>query len=180
MHKIIVLDRDGVINEDSDAFIKSAEEWIPVEGSMEAIRALKQAGWTVAIATNQSGIKRGYYDRATLSSMHQKMNDLLEDCKPDWISYSPYLSGDNSPSRKPQTGMMQAIEKALNVDLKGAPFVGDTLADIQAARSMSMQPYLVRSGKGERTLATQDPMLQGVEVFDNLQALVEYLLAHGA
>ncbi|WP_319380203.1 D-glycero-beta-D-manno-heptose 1,7-bisphosphate 7-phosphatase [Thiomicrorhabdus sp.] len=177
MKNIIVLDRDGVINEDSDAYIKSPEEWHPVEGSMDAIRELKRAGWIVAIATNQSGIKRGYYDRATLSAMHQKMNRLLGDCKPDWISFSPYSSDDGSPSRKPGTGMMRSIEKALNVDLSGALFVGDTLADIQAARSMSMQPYLVRSGKGERTLASQDPLLEGVAVFDNLKALADHLLS---
>lgn len=174
--KIIVLDRDGVINEDSDAFIKSADEWHPVEGSMEAIQLLKAAGWKVAVATNQSGIKRGYYDRATLSAMHQKMQDLLAPHSVDWISFSPYLGDDNSPTRKPAPGMLQSIEKALGIPLKGAPMVGDTLADIRAAQAMQMRPYLVKSGKGERTLATQEPLLETIPVHVNLLSVVKQLL----
>lgn len=177
MTKIIVLDRDGVINEDSDAFIKSADEWLPVPGSIEAIRRLKKAGWKVAIATNQSGIKRGYYSRATLSAMHQKFMQLLDGEQIDWISYSPYLSEDNSPSRKPATGMLSAIEKRFDCCLKGAPMVGDTLADIKVAKAKAMQPYLVKTGKGLRTLATDDKVVEGVPVFADLQAVVEELLA---
>lgn len=177
MTKVIVLDRDGVINEDSDAFIKSADEWIPVEGSIEAIRLLKQAGWKVAVATNQSGIKRGYYDRAALSAMHQKMHSLLKPYAVDWISFAPYLGEDSSPARKPGAGMLQSIEKALGCSLKGAPMVGDTLGDINAALAMGMQPYLVKSGKGERTLADGDPLLESVPVHVNLLALVRQLIA---
>lgn len=174
--KIIVLDRDGVINEDSDAFIKSPEEWLPVPGSIEAIKKLKQAGWLVAVATNQSGIKRGYYSRQTLSSMHQKFINLLDGETVDWISYAPYLGDDNSPARKPGTGMLQAIAKRFDCDLQGQPFIGDTLADIKVAKAMNMTPYLVKTGKGERTLATGDESLQGVPVFENLQAVVEEIL----
>lgn len=176
MQKVIVLDRDGVINEDSDAFIKSADEWHPVEGSIEAIKLLKQVGWKVAVATNQSGIKRGYYNRATLSAMHQKMQALLAPHTVDWISFSPYLGDDNSPARKPAAGMLQSIENALGIPLKGAPMVGDTLADIRAAQAMQMQPYLVKSGKGERTLATQDPLLESIPVHVNLLSVVKQLL----
>lgn len=184
MKKIIVLDRDGVINHDSDAFIKSADEWHAIDGSLQAIARLKAAGWKVAVATNQSGIKRGYYDRATLSAMHQKMHQGLQalsgevECAMgvDWISYSPYLSEDNSPSRKPDVGMIRCIEKALNIDVAGAYFVGDTLADIQAANTAKMQPVLVKTGKGERTLATQDPLLENVPVYADLAAFVEILL----
>ncbi|BBP44980.1 D,D-heptose 1,7-bisphosphate phosphatase [Thiosulfatimonas sediminis] len=174
--KIIVLDRDGVINQDSDAFIKSAEEWRPLDGSIEAIQQLKADGWRVAIATNQSGIKRGYYDRATLSAMHQKMHTLLAPYRIDWISYSPYLGEDNSPARKPAVGMFQAIEQALNISLQGAPMVGDTLADMQAAMAMQMQPYLVKTGKGERTLASQHPLLANIPLYDDLASVVQHLL----
>ena len=176
MQKIIVLDRDGVINHDSDAFIKSAEEWRPIEGSLEAIERLKSAGWKVAVATNQSGIKRGYYDRATLSAMHQKMQSLLNQVSVDWIAYSPYLGDDHSPARKPKPGMLQSIEKALNVSLAGQPMVGDTLGDIQAALAMQMQPYLVKTGKGGRTLASHDPLLAAIPVYKDLASLVEDLL----
>lgn len=177
MAKVIVLDRDGVINEDSDAFIKSADEWGPVEGSLQAIRMLKEAGWKVAVATNQSGIRRGYYDRATLSAMHQKMQSMLTPYSVDWISFAPYLGEDRSPARKPGTGMLQSIEKALGCSLKGAPMVGDTLGDLKAALRQGMRPHLVRSGKGERTLSTRDPLLQSIPVHVNLLALVRHLLA---
>ncbi|WP_373020479.1 D-glycero-beta-D-manno-heptose 1,7-bisphosphate 7-phosphatase [Thiomicrorhabdus sp.] len=176
--KIIVLDRDGVINEDSDAFIKSPDEWHPVPGSLEAIVRLKRAGWLVAVATNQSGIRRGYYDRATLSAMHQKLQSLLmaQGANVDWINFSPYVGDDNTPCRKPSTGMLQAIENRFGVSLQGCPMVGDTLADMKVAQAKKMQPYLVRSGKGERTLATQDPVLEGIPVYDNLLAVVEAIL----
>ena len=176
--KIIVLDRDGVINQDSDAFIKSANEWIPEPGSMDAITQLKQAGWTVVVATNQSGIRRGYYSRTTLSAMHQKMQGLLNEkgAKVDWINFSPYVADDNTPCRKPATGMLQAIEYRFNVSLAGSPMVGDTLADVKVALAKGMQPYLVRTGKGERTLATNDPILEHVPVYDNLLAAVEAIL----
>ncbi|MDG6779140.1 D-glycero-beta-D-manno-heptose 1,7-bisphosphate 7-phosphatase [Thiomicrorhabdus sp. zzn3] len=177
--KIIVLDRDGVINEDSDAFIKSPQEWLPVPGSLQAIARLKQAGWTVAVATNQSGIPRGYYSHAILSAMHQKLQRMLGElgCEGvDWISFSPYLSVHNSPCRKPGVGMLQAIENRFGLSLQGAPLVGDTLGDMNAALNRGMQPYLVRTGKGERTLATQDPVLQAIPVYDNLAAVVEEIL----
>ena len=176
MQNLIVLDRDGVINHDSDAFIKSPQEWQPIPGSLEAIIKLKRAGWLVAIATNQSGIKRGYYDRTTLSAMHQKMLSLLEGERIDWISFAPYLSDDHSPARKPAPGMLQAIEQRFNCRLHGQPMVGDTLADIAVAQAKGMQPYLVKTGKGQRTLASQDPKLQGVPVYENLLEVVEELL----
>ena len=177
MTKIIVLDRDGVINEDSDAFIKSADEWLPVPGSIDAIKRLKKSGWTVAVATNQSGIKRGYYSRQILSEMHQKFIQLLDGETIDWISYAPYLSEDNSPARKPGKGMLQAIEKRFNCSLQNAPMVGDTLADIKVAKAMGMQPFLVKTGKGQKTLASNDASLKNVPVYESLNEVVEALLA---
>ncbi|VAW44947.1 hypothetical protein MNBD_GAMMA04-271 [hydrothermal vent metagenome] len=173
---IIVLDRDGVINVDSDNYIKSAHEWIPEPGSIDAIKAFKQAGWIVAIATNQSGIKRGYYRRHHLSAMHQKLQQLLGEHGVDWISYAPYLSEDNSPVRKPAQGMLTAIEQCFNLSLAGMPMVGDTLADMQVARAKKMNPYLVRTGKGERTLATKEAVLDGIPVYSNLQSVAKALL----
>ncbi|HHS99907.1 MAG TPA: HAD-IIIA family hydrolase, partial [Thiomicrospira sp.] len=142
-----------------------------------AIKRLKKAGWIVAVATNQSGIKRGYSSRQTLSSMHQNYIDSLDGETIDWISYAPYLSEDDSPARKPATGMLQSIEQRFNCDLNGVPMVGDTLADIQVALAKSMQPYLVKTGKGERTLATGDSRLKEIPVYENLHAVVEALLA---
>ncbi|MBN2606207.1 MAG: D-glycero-beta-D-manno-heptose 1,7-bisphosphate 7-phosphatase [Thiotrichales bacterium] len=178
MNKIIVLDRDGVINQDSDAYIKHPNEWIPETGSIEAIAKLKKAGWTVAIATNQSGVRRGYYSRQTLHAMHQKLVGLLAEhgVTVDWISYSPYVSEDNSPCRKPGTGMLQAIQNRFDVSLVGCPMIGDSIADIQVAQSMKMKPLLVKTGKGERTLAKNAPELSDVPVYDNLLTAVESLL----
>ena len=177
--KLIVLDRDGVINEDSDAFIKSPDEWVPVPGSLAAIARLNRAGWTVAVATNQSGISRGLYDHATLSAMHARMQALLAEHggRVDWISTAPYQSHENSPARKPGTGMLQAIGWRYGCDLAGVPFVGDTWGDVQAARALAMQPVLVRSGKGMRTLAKHGEVLAQwkVPVFDDLLTAVEAL-----
>lgn len=179
MEKIILLDRDGVINEDSDDFIKSAEEWKPIPGSLEAIVRLNQAGWRVAVATNQSGIKRGLYDRATLSQMHIKMQTLLalQGGRVDWISFSPYLGGCGSVCRKPLDGMLRAVELRYGLSLLGAPMVGDSLADIKAAQKYGLKPHLVLTGKGERTLASQDKCLQNVQIYANLFEFVEELLA---
>lgn len=178
MRKIIVLDRDGVINHDSDAYIKHPDEWHPVEGSLEAIAKLKQAGWIVAVATNQSGVRRGYYSRQTLHAMHMKLIDLLGEkgVTIDWINYSPYVADDNTPCRKPKTGMLQAIQNRFDMDLKDAPMVGDSFADIQVAQAMGMRPILVRTGKGERTLAKHADDLKQIPVFDNLLAAVDDLL----
>lgn len=183
--KIIVLDRDGVINQDSDAYIKHADEWHPEAGSIEAIVKLKQAGWTVAIATNQSGLRRGFYNRETLSGMHQKLQAMLvaaggEGAKVDWLSFSPYLSGDNSVCRKPLPGLLQSIEHRFGVSLAGFPMIGDTLNDVMAARTKGMMPMFVRTGKGAGILAKSDAKtlatLEGVTIYDNLLAAVEDLL----
>jgi len=177
--KLIVLDRDGVINEDSDAYIKSAEEWVPVSGSIEAIARLSQAGWTVAVATNQSGIPRGLYDRDTLSQMHLKLKRLVEETggRIDWISTAPYQTHHNSPARKPGHGMLTAISWRYGVLLAGVPFVGDAFSDVQAALKVGMEPVLVRSGKGMRTLAAHGAEIErlSVPVYDNLLTAAEAL-----
>lgn len=176
--KIIVLDRDGVINEDSDAYIKNPAEFFPVAGTIEAIAKLKKAGFIVAVATNQSGLKRGYYDRATLSEIHLKLQNLLAEkgAKIDWISFSPYLPECGSVCRKPKTGMLKAIENRFGFELAGSYMVGDTIADVKVAKAHGLKPILVRSGKGERTIAGADPALAGVPIFDNLLAFVESIL----
>ncbi len=183
--KIIVLDRDGVINQDSDAYIKHPNEWHPEAGSIQAIVKLKQAGWTVAIATNQSGICRGLYDHAILSAMHQKLQELLIaeggiTAGVNWISFSPYLEHHGSVCRKPAQGMLQAIENRFNVSLEGCPMVGDTLKDIEAAQSKGMIPYFVKTGKGQSILDRLDSngscFLKKVNIHSNLLCAVETIL----
>ena len=178
--KLIILDRDGVINEDSDDYIKSADEWIPVPGSLEAIGRLTQAGYKIAVVTNQSGIARGYYDLATLEAMHEKMRRLAAGFggKIHKIVYCPHAPGDDCDCRKPKPGMLHQIADYFDTSLHGIVMVGDTPTDIQAARAVGATPVLVRTGKGERTLANPAlaETLAGVPVYADLSALTDELL----
>lgn len=151
--KLVILDRDGVINQDSATFIKNPNEWIPIPGSLEAIALLNQHGYRVAIATNQSGIARGYFDMATLNAIHEKMHKALAQVggKVDAVFYCPHAADDNCGCRKPKTGMLEEIGRRFNVELARVPGVGDAMRDLQAFADAGCQPYLVRTGKGEET-----------------------------
>lgn len=171
--KLIILDRDGVINQDSDNFIKSVDEFIPLPGSIEAIARLNQAGYRVAIATNQSGIARGFYDLDTLNAMHEKLRSELVNHGGaiDMIAFCPHGPDDNCECRKPKPGMYQSIAKRFDVSLNGVPVIGDSLRDLQAAQRVDAKPILVRTGKGERTIARGEG-LEGIPVYDDLSAAV--------
>ena len=175
--KLIILDRDGVINEDSDDYIKSPEEWVPIPGSLEAIARLNLAGYQVVVLTNQSGIGRGLFDMHTLNAIHQKMYQHLNIVggNIDAIFFCPHTPDDQCNCRKPAVGLFQQLEKRLNIKLQGIPAVGDSLRDIQSARAAGASPVLVRTGKGERTLADGKD-LQGVPVYANLAEYVNQLL----
>jgi D-glycero-D-manno-heptose 1,7-bisphosphate phosphatase len=149
MLKLLILDRDGVINYDSDAYIKSVEEWIPLPGAIEAIAQLSKAGWTVAIATNQSGIARGYYDIATLDAMHARLRALVAEQGGEvgLVVYCPHGPDEGCDCRKPKPGMLQTLQ-SITVPLAGIWFVGDSLGDLQAAKAVDSQPVLVKTGKG--------------------------------
>lgn len=176
--KLVILDRDGVVNEDSDDFIKSVDEWVPLPGSIEAIASLKQAGWTVGIATNQSGIARGLYDEATLHAMHDKLAGLLagHGVAVDYIAYCPHGPGSTCRCRKPLPGMYEEIAEHFGCALDGAPVIGDSLRDLEAAVAAGARPMLVRTGKGERTLA-KGGLPENTPVFDDLAGAVAALLA---
>lgn len=176
--KLIILDRDGVINKDSDAYIKSPDEFIPLPGSLEAIARLKQAGYTIAVATNQSGIARGYYDETTLAAMHEKLAHLLDEKGGgvDYIAYCPHGPDDNCTCRKPLPGLLYEIRDHFKTDLTDVPMIGDSLRDIQAARTVGGYPILVKTGKGENTLAKASDELTDVPVYSNLAAAVDALL----
>lgn len=178
---IVILDRDGVINEDSDAYIKSVDEWHPVSGSIEAIAKLSQSGYLVAVATNQSGLARGYFDEITLANIHNLMNALVEAAGGhiDTLSYCPHGPDEDCNCRKPRTGLLDQIEDSLSVSVAGAWFVGDTQKDIDVARAKSCRPVLVRSGKGLKTEARlSDADRVSVPVFDNLAQAVDHILSH--
>ena len=178
--KIIILDRDGVINQDSDKFIKSADEFIPLTGSVEAIAKLKHAGYKVFIATNQSGIFRGLYDVTTLNAMHEKLAALLKeyDAEIDGIEYCPHGPDDNCDCRKPKAGMYLKIAKQLDLtDYTDILVVGDSLRDLQAAQTINAQPNLVRTGKGERTI-NKGHGLKDIPVYNDLADFVNQLLKY--
>ncbi|MEW5838897.1 MAG: D-glycero-beta-D-manno-heptose 1,7-bisphosphate 7-phosphatase [Pseudomonadota bacterium] len=176
--KLIILDRDGVINHDSDDFIKSVDEWIPLPGSLEAMARLTQAGWIVTVASNQSGLARGLFSEATLHAMHQKMHDLLAALggRVDYLSYCPHGPDEPSACRKPMPGMYEEIAAHFGCSLQNVPVVGDSLRDLQAAVAVGARPMLVRSGKGERTLAA-GALPEGTQVYADLASAVESLLA---
>ncbi len=174
--KLIILDRDGVINYDSDNYIKSPEEWIPIEGSLEAIARLNELGFIVAIATNQSGIARGFYNSDVLEAMHTKMHNLLKKVggKIDYISYCPHGPDEGCACRKPKSGMLLEISKHFSIEPEKVTFVGDSRGDIQAAESANMAFVLVKTGKGERTLAAEvtNENKPSYAIYDSLQEFV--------
>ncbi len=175
--KLLILDRDGVINQDSDAYIKSLDEWIPIPSAISAIARLSKVGWTVAVATNQSGIARGYYDLATLESMHQRLRELVAEQGGELglVVYCPHGPDEGCDCRKPKPGMLLQIAQHYGVELRGIWFVGDSRGDLDAALAVDCQPVLVKTGKGERTLAK--PLPEGTLVFDDLAAVADQLLS---
>jgi D-glycero-D-manno-heptose 1,7-bisphosphate phosphatase len=174
--KLLILDRDGVINHDSDAYIKTLDEWLPIDSSIAAIARLSRAGWTVAVATNQSGLARGYYDLATLDSMHARLRELVQEQGGDvgLIVHCPHGPNDGCDCRKPKPGMLQQIAAHYGVSLNGVWFVGDSRSDLEAALAVDCQPVLVKTGKGERTLSA--PLPAGTLVFDDLAAVAAQLI----
>jgi D-glycero-D-manno-heptose 1,7-bisphosphate phosphatase len=175
--KLIILDRDGVINHDSDDYIKSPQEWLPIAGSIEAIALLKRAGYHVAIATNQSGIGRDYYDLATLQAMHNKMQNLLavHQVAVDYIAYCPHRPDEACLCRKPKAGMLLDIAQHFKVDLQHVTMVGDTLSDMQAAHNAGAHFVLVKTGKGQRVLASGNVPSE-IAVYANLLHYTKCLL----
>ncbi|NIB39501.1 D-glycero-beta-D-manno-heptose 1,7-bisphosphate 7-phosphatase [Pseudomaricurvus alkylphenolicus] len=180
--KLVILDRDGVINCDSDHYVKSADEFVLIEGSAEAIAKLHQAGFTVVVATNQSGLSRGLFDLDDLEAMHDKLQQAVEQAGGELagIFYCPHGPDDDCPCRKPRAGLIDAIEAELEICAAGSPLVGDSLRDLEAGLKKGCEPILVKTGKGERTLAkladSDNERFQNLPVFTNLQQAVLYIL----
>ncbi|AMO39201.1 D-glycero-beta-D-manno-heptose 1,7-bisphosphate 7-phosphatase [Thauera humireducens] len=176
--KLIILDRDGVINADSDQFIKSPDEWKPIPGSLEAIARLNQWGWRVVVASNQSGVGRGLFGMDTLNAINDKMVRSLAQAggRLDAIFFCPHAADSTCDCRKPKSGLFQQIAERFNADLTGVPCVGDSLRDLQAGVSMGCEPYLVLTGKGMKT--REDPELPpGTKIFPDLDAVAAALTA---
>ena len=175
--KLVILDRDGVINFDSAQFIKTPDEWKPIPGSLNAIARLNQSGYRVVVATNQSGVGRDLFDMDTLNRIHQKMHKAAAEvgARIDAIFYCPHTADSACDCRKPKPGMFRRISETLNIDLKGVPTVGDSLRDLQAGAAVGCQPLLVRTGKGTKTEA-DGKLPEGTLIFDDLSAAVDHLL----
>jgi D-glycero-D-manno-heptose 1,7-bisphosphate phosphatase len=176
--QLIILDRDGVINEDSDTFIKSPAEWKPIRGSLEAIARLHRAGWRVVIATNQSGIARKLFDLDMLSRIHETMHRQVAESGGliDAVFFCPHGPDDQCDCRKPKPGMFYDISGRLRISLKGVPAIGDSLRDIQAARAAGAAPMLVKTGKGTDT-ASNPELDKNVPVYNDLYSAVNALLS---
>lgn len=180
--KVIVLDRDGVINKDSPSFIKTPEEWIPIKGSLEAIARLSQAGYDVVIITNQSGIGRGLFSADMLAQIHVRMIDYVQQHggKIQSVLFCPHHPDDDCACRKPLAGLYHELASRLNINFNGVYSVGDSVRDLLAAKSAGAKPVLVKTGNGKATLKkiANDPAIEldGTLVFDNLAAFTDMLL----
>ena len=151
--KLLMLDRDGVINYDSDQYIKSPAEWKPVKGSIEAIARLTQAGWRIVVATNQSGIARGLFDTSMLNAIHDVMHKAVIQAggRIEAIFFCPHAADSNCECRKPKPGLLREIASRFGVDLKSVPMIGDSIRDVAAAAAAGAQPWLVLTGNGRKT-----------------------------
>ena len=179
---LIILDRDGVINHDSAVFIKSKDEWRPIPGSLEAIAAMTKAGFTLAIASNQSGIARGLFDQAALDEMHAKMLRLVHEAggRISRIVFCPHGPDEGCDCRKPRPGLLEQLARHFDTSLAGVPVVGDSLRDLEAAAAVGARPILVRSGKGRGTEAALPERFASVAVYDDLAAAARALIDEAA
>lgn len=178
--KIIILDRDGVINQDSDNYIKSLEEWKPIPGSIEAISRLYHADYRIVVITNQSGISRGYFNLETLNKMHNKLINLVRQngAEIEAIFFCPHAPDQNCICRKPKPGLFLELSKRMSVDLTNIPAIGDSLRDLQAAKAVGAKPILVKTGKGKRTIKKSEEFLnhENIEIYEDLAEFVDKFL----
>ncbi len=174
--KLVILDRDGTINQDSDQYIKSPAEWKPIPGSLGAIARLTQGGWRIVVATNQSGIARGLFDMATLNAIHTEMHRAVIQAggRIDAIFFCPHAADSNCECRKPKPGLLREIAARLDVELPGVPMIGDALRDVEAAAAVGARPWLVLTGKGKKTLEAGG-LPAGTEVAPDLAAVAARL-----
>ena len=177
--KLAILDRDGVINFDSDQYIKSPAEWRPIPGSIEAIARLNQSGFRIAVATNQAGIGRGLFDMATLNAINDKMMEMVfrQGGRIDALFFCPHTALEQCGCRKPRTGMFEEFAARFHTDLKGVPVVGDSLKDLQAAEQVGAQPILVLTGKGRKT-QEEGGLPKKTIVFESLADAARHLVQH--
>jgi D-glycero-D-manno-heptose 1,7-bisphosphate phosphatase len=180
--KLVILDRDGTINDDREDYVKSPEEWVPLPGALEAIARLNHAGWHVVVATNQSGIGAGLFDMVALNAMHAKMNQMLAKVggRVEAVFFCPHTPEDHCTCRKPMPGLFQMIGQRFGRSLEGVPMVGDLPRDVLAAQSVGCEPHLVRTGQAatmpESELQNLRQQVTGLTIHPNLSAFADYLI----
>lgn len=181
MTRLVILDRDGVINRDSREFVKTPDEWIPLPGSVEAVARLSSAGYTVAVASNQSGLARGLFNEATLVAMHDKFRALVDAAggAVGRIEWCPHGPDDGCECRKPSPGLLVRIGRHYDVALENVPVIGDSMRDLQAAVAVGARPILVRTGNGAQTETRLPDELVDIEVFDTLADAADALIDEG-
>ena len=179
--KLVVLDRDGVVNEDRGAPITDPDDWVPLPGSLDAIGRLHQAGIAVAVATNQSGIARGLLDIEQLHAVHRRMHEAVakHGGKLDLVVFCPHAESTECDCRKPAPGMLYTIGERLDIELTETTCIGDSLRDVQAAMAAAARPGIVRTGKGQKTLDSNKG-LEHIPAWDDLASCVDALLGGGA
>jgi D-glycero-D-manno-heptose 1,7-bisphosphate phosphatase len=175
--KLVILDRDGVINHDSDSYIKRPEEWKPIPGSLEAIARLTQAGYHVVVATNQSGVGRGLFEMSTLNAIHDKMHRAVNQAggRIDAVFYCPHAQEANCECRKPKAGLLEEIGRRFGTSVQGVPFIGDSRRDLDCAVTVGAQPILVLTGKGSKT-QRDGGLPAGTTVHADLAAAVKSII----
>ena len=181
--KLVILDRDGTINADSDDFVKTPEEWIPLPGALEAIARLNHDGWHVVIASNQSGLGRGLFDVASLNAIQTKMHKMLAAVggRVDAIFYCPHSPEESCTCRKPLPGLFEQIGARFGIALKGVPTAGDSLRDLQAGAAAGCEPHLVLTGKSAAFQGGGRPegLPAGTVLHADLSAFVDFIIERG-
>ena len=179
--KLIILDRDGTINQDADEFVKSPEDWIALPGSLEAVARLNHAGFTVVVASNQSGLGRGLFDVAAMNATHAKMHSLLATVggRVDAVFYCPHTPDDGCSCRKPLPGLFEQIGERYGIELKGVATAGDNLRDMLAGAAVGCEPHLVLTGKGAQYRGNALPATfpKGTVVHEDLAGFADFILA---
>jgi D-glycero-D-manno-heptose 1,7-bisphosphate phosphatase len=184
--KLVILDRDGTLNDDRNGHVKSVEEWSPLPGALKAVARLNQAGWRVVLATNQSGLGRGLYDMGMLNTIHQTLNEALSPLggRIDAVFFCPHAPEDDCDCRKPRAGLFKQIGERLNIDLAAVPTVGNLLRHLQAGVEAGCAPHLVRTGRAtqltESDIEQLRQQLPGLQVHADLNGFVDVLLSQEA
>jgi D-glycero-D-manno-heptose 1,7-bisphosphate phosphatase len=178
--RLVVLDRDGVINEDRDDYVRSPEQWIPIPGSLEALGQLTRSGFRIVVVTNQSGLARGLFDQGILNAMHRKLYEVagLHGGRIEMLLFCPHGPWEYCCCRKPKPALFETIEERFGFPLQGIPFIGDSASDVASAKIFGMRPILVKTGKGQRTLCDHRLDLTGVMIGDDLAAIATVLINH--